>query len=149
MEKRESCRAIIFNEGKLVAMYREKNDRVYYTFPGGGKNEGESLEACVIREVEEEFGMNVKPIREVYHYEDEKTIQHFFLCDWLSGEFGSGVGEEFQLDRNKGVYIPMLIECKNLVNLPLMPPEIKDNLVKDLNKFGVNLDKGIKEIVVE
>ena len=44
MKKRESCRAIIFSEDKMVVMYREKNDRVYYTFPGGGINEGEDVE---------------------------------------------------------------------------------------------------------
>ena len=62
MEKRESCRAIIITNNKLVTMYREKDNRVYYTFPGGGVNEGEELIACVVREVEEEFGMVVKPI---------------------------------------------------------------------------------------
>ena len=149
MEKRESCRAIILDDEKMVAMYREKNDRVYYTFPGGGKNPDENLEECVVREVQEEFGMNVEPVREVYCYEDEKTIQHFFLCNWISGEFGSGVGEEFQADRNKGVYIPMLIDCNKIKDLPLMPPEVKDILVEDLEKFGFKLDQNIKEIVIE
>ena len=36
--KRNAVRAIIFVDDKIMSMYREKNDRIYYTFPGGGKN---------------------------------------------------------------------------------------------------------------
>ena len=134
MEKRESCRAIIITNNKLVTMYREKDNRVYYTFPGGGVNEGEELTACVVREVEEEFGMVVKPIKQVYTYENDKTIQHFFVCEWISGDFASGTGEEFQADRNKGVYIPTMLDLSIMANQPLMPPEVKDQLLKDYDK---------------
>lgn len=146
MEKRVSCRAIIFTDNKIVAMYREKNDRVYYTFPGGGKNDGETFEDCVKREVVEEFGINVNPIKLVYKYEDLKTIQYFYLCNWESGEFGTGEGEEFQVDRNKGIYIPVLIDTKELKNLPLMPPEVKNILIEDLSKHGESLDIVVKNI---
>ena len=44
MQKRVSCRAIIFNNERMVSMYREKSDRVYYTFPGGGMEENETEE---------------------------------------------------------------------------------------------------------
>lgn len=146
MDKRISCRAIIIDNNKIVSMYREKGDRVYYTFPGGGKNEGETLEECVVREVIEEFGMTVEPIRLVYVYEDAKSLQYFYLCKWVSGEFGSGEGEEYQPDRNKGVYIPMFIALDNLTNLPLMPPEVRDVLFEDFKTFGSNLSNEIKNI---
>lgn len=146
MDKRISCRAIIIDNNKIVSMYREKGDRVYYTFPGGGKNEGETLEECVVREVIEEFGMTVEPIRLVYVYEDAKSLQYFYLCKWVSGEFGSGEGEEYQPDRNKGAYIPMFIALDNLTNLPLMPPEVRDVLFEDFKTFGSNLSNKIKNI---
>lgn len=147
MEKRESCRAIIFKDGKMVAMYREKNDRKYYTFPGGGMDEGETIDECVVREVIEEFGITVKPIREVYTYEDHKTYQHFILCDWVSGELGTGEGEEFQGDEARGVYEPMLIEVENIPNLPLMPPEAASQVYEDYKSYGEGLDTdGVKSL---
>ena len=149
MKKRESCRAIIFSEDKMVVMYREKNDRVYYTFPGGGINEGEDVESCIIREVKEEFGIDVEPIKEVYLYENEKSIQHFFTCKWLSGELGSGEGEEFQGDQSRGIYIPMLVENERLSQIPLMPPEVAARLVTDLKIYGKELENEETKIIGE
>lgn len=139
MQKRVSCRAIIFNNERMVSMYREKSDRVYYTFPGGGMEENETEEECVVREVKEEFGIDVKPVKKVYIYEDEKTIQNFYLCDWLEGELGSGEGEEFQEDRNRGVYIPSLIYVDKIQDLPLMPPVVAKQLITDVKKYSYEL----------
>ena len=143
MKKRVSCRAIIFDNERMVSMYREKDDKVYYTFPGGGIDENETEEECVIREVKEEFGIDVKPVKKVYIYEDEKTIQNFYLCDWLEGKLGSGEGEEFQEDRNRGVYIPSLIYVDKIQDLPLMPPMVAEQLNKDLKKYGYKLSNEI------
>ena len=144
MEKRTSCRAIVIEDNALVTMYREKEDRVYYTFPGGGINEGESREECVKRECMEEFGITVEPIRQVYTYENEKTIQHFFICKWVDGELGSGEGEEFAPDRNRGIYVPTLMPLKEIGNLPLMPPEVAKALAEDLEKYGTELASGVR-----
>lgn len=143
MEKRKSCRAVVFIDGKLVTMKRIKDDRLYYTFAGGGLEDNETNESCVIRECLEEFGIEVKPIRHLYTYEDTKTIQYFYLCDYLYGSFGSGVGEEFMSVRNRGTYMPTLVDFKNIANIPLMPPEIAKAVVLD----GVNLYKDYKEDV--
>ena len=144
MEKRTSCRAIVIEDNALVTMYREKEDRVYYTFPGGGINEGESREECVKRECMEEFGITVEPIRQVYTYENDKTIQHFFICKWVDGELGSGEGEEFAPDRNRGIYVPTLMPLKEIGNLPLMPPEVAKALAEDLEKYGTELASGVR-----
>ena len=144
MAKRTSCRAIILEDNGLVTMYREKEDRVYYTFPGGGIDENETHEQCVIRECIEEFGITVEPIRHVYTYENEKTIQHFYLCNWVSGELGSGEGEEFAPDRNRGIYVPTMMPLKEISNLPLMPPEVAQALVEDIEKYGITLGTGVK-----
>ena len=63
MDKRISCRAIIINNGKMVSMYREKGDRVYYTFPGRGKKKDESMEGSVDRAVIEELEMTDEPTK--------------------------------------------------------------------------------------
>ena len=77
MAKRLRVGAIIIKDEKLVSMYRERNGRVYYTFPGGGAEEGESEQECVVREVYEEFGLIVTPVKKVYSYESEISVEYF------------------------------------------------------------------------
>ena len=148
-EKRARARAIIIHEGKMVSMYRERQDRVFYTFPGGGMEGTETEEECVKREVFEEFCLIVKPIKKVYTYENKNSIEHFYIADWLSGEFGSGEGEEFEENRNNGVYIPKLIEISDIPNIPLMPPEVASAFYDDYTKNGKDLRNDVKFIVGE
>ena len=136
--KRISCRAIIIENDTMVSMYRELKDRIFYTFPGGGLEENETEEECVKREVLEEFGLNVEPVKKVYTYESERSIEHFYLCNVVGGEFGKGAGEEFH-NNNNGVYKPTKIKLKEIKNLPLMPPEVAKALILDYKNFGKNL----------
>ena len=147
--KRKRSRAIIVKNNKLVSMYREFDDRVFYVFPGGGMEGNESEEECVIREVYEEFGITVKPIKKVYVYETEKSIEYFYLCDWISGKFGTGAGEEFDVNSNKeGVYIPKLIDISSIPNLPLMPKEVASSFYEDYTNNGISLRQDVKHVLV-
>jgi ADP-ribose pyrophosphatase YjhB (NUDIX family) len=146
--KRQSCRAIIFKDNKLVVMYREKAGRVYFTFPGGGLEQGETLTDCVVRECKEEFGIDIKPIKQVYTYENQKTLQHFFLCKWIGGEFGTGQGEEFEV-AGTDIYIPSFMPVDKMQNLPLMPPEVAHVLAQDINQYGYKLSPTPKVVVAK
>ena len=147
--KRKRSRAIIINDNKMMSMYREFDDRVFYVFPGGGMEGNETEVECVIREVYEEFGITVKPIKKVYVYENEKSIEYFYLCEWCAGEFATGKGEEYDVNANKeGVYIPKLIEISNIPNLPLMPNEVASSFYEDYTKNGITLRDDVKHIIV-
>lgn len=147
--KRKRARGIIFYNDKLVVMYREFDNRVFYVFPGGGMEGNETEEECVIREVYEEFGMNVKPVKKVYVYETEKSIEYFYLCEWIDGEFATGKGEEYDPNANKqGVYIPKLIEISNIPNIPLMPSEVASSSYEDYTNNGKTLRDDVKHIIV-
>jgi 8-oxo-dGTP pyrophosphatase MutT (NUDIX family) len=146
MEKRVRCRAIVIINDKIVAMYRERDGRIFYTFPGGGLEGTESELDCVKREVVEEFGMQVEPIKKVYAYENEISVEYFYVAKHISGEFGSGVGEEFQPDRNRGVYIPTLLSIKDIPNTPLMPPEVAEAFYSDYNKNGESVRNDVLTI---
>ena len=148
-EKRIRARAIIMYEGKLVSMYRERQGRIFYTFPGGGMEENETEDECVKREVLEEFGIIVKPLKKVYTYENKNSIEHFYVAEWISGEFGSGEGEEFQENRNNDVYIPKFIEISDIPNLPLMPPEVASAFCEDYTKNEKELRNDVKSIIGE
>ena len=56
--RRPSVRGIIVSDGCIAMMHSLKYD--YYKLPGGGIEEGESLEDTLVREVREESGLVVK-----------------------------------------------------------------------------------------
>ncbi len=84
---RVSCRALVLDKNKLLFSYEAKKD--VYMSPGGGFEENETLEECCAREVQEETGFVVRPIRKllvVNEYSFETLyISHYFLCE-LCGE---------------------------------------------------------------
>jgi 8-oxo-dGTP pyrophosphatase MutT (NUDIX family) len=59
---RNAVRAIIIKDNKILMAHLEKTDE--YKFPGGGKEENETMEDALKREVLEEVGYNVKKIKE-------------------------------------------------------------------------------------
>lgn len=132
MNKRISARAIIIENEKIFLMFRRKNGRSFYAFPGGKKENGESLEECVVRELEEELGILVKPQRLVYEYNTPSSKQYFFLCDYVDGIFGTGKGEEFDKDPATNYYEPRQEYLKKINNLELKPEEVKLQLLSDL-----------------
>jgi len=147
--KRMRARAIIIYEDKIVSMYREREGRIFYTFPGGGSEGDETEEECVKREVFEEFGIVVKPLKKVYICENQISIGHYFLCEWVSGEFGTGEGEEYQKGQTNGVYKPTMIKIADIPNLPLMPPEVAGVFYDDYMKNGQELRNDVKFILGE
>ena len=77
------CRGIVIKDSRILISHEVNTG--YYSIPGGGLEESETLEECCAREVREETGYIVKP---VYHfltinayYKDRKNISHYFLCD--------------------------------------------------------------------
>lgn len=84
--------AIIRRKGQLLIAQRKPDDHLggYWEFPGGKKCEGETLEACLVREVQEELGILIAPVRllkKTAHPFPERILAlHFYLCDWKSGE---------------------------------------------------------------
>ena len=132
--KKQRARAIIFFDNQIATMYREREGRIFYSLPGGGLEGNESEQEGVVREVYEEFGIVVEPIKKVYIYEYTTGEEHFYICKYISGEFGSGEGEEFGPEKNNGLYKPTKINIKDIPTLPLMPPEVAQALYEDYSK---------------
>ena len=84
MNKRISSRAIIIENNKLLTFFRRKNKdgkiKEYYSLPGGGQEKGETLEENVIRELKEEFNVDIKIIDYLGKKESDNYIEHFFYC---------------------------------------------------------------------
>lgn len=142
--ERTRVAGIIFIDGGIALMHRvgvikRKDIQEYYTFPGGGLEEGETLEEGTIREIKEEFGIDVKVVKKLYELESKRFNQkeYFFLCEYVSGKFGTGQGPEFSNNPkyiDSGKYLPEIIKKEEIKNIPLLPPEIKDKLIMDLEK---------------
>ena len=68
-----------------VGVIKRKDYQEYYTFPGGGLDENETLEQGVIREIKEEFGIDVEVVKKLYEMNSEKFNQkeYFFLCKYV------------------------------------------------------------------
>ena len=139
--KRIRVAGIIPMENGYALMHREnvKNHPIgnYYTIPGGGLEEGETVEEGTIREIKEEFGIDVKVIKQLYYIEKEEMDEYFFLCEYISGKFGTGVGPEFSGDpkyKDRGTYTPEIIAKQEIKNIMLLPPTIKEKMVKDIEE---------------
>ena len=108
---------VLIEDNKVALIERHRAGLDYFVFPGGGVDEGESMEHGAIREAMEELGIEVsikQKIAEIYFGPASKHV--YFLVERVSGEFGSGTGEEFTDSDpdhpEEGIYIPvwMLIE---------------------------------------
>lgn len=121
--KRVSARAIIIKGEKIVLMYRKKQEREYYVFPGGGIQKGETLEQAVVREVWEEASLEVDSPVFLYKYEDDESEQHFFLCQYVSGELRLGKGEENEkmIEDPSNIYKPGWYTLDEMYRLPIYP----------------------------
>lgn len=108
MEKRVSSRGIVIEDGNVYAMFRRriKDDgtiKEYYVIPGGGINENETLEENVIREMKEEFSVDVKIKGYLGKDESDETIAHFFSCSITNGTPKLG-GEELERCTEQNYY---------------------------------------------
>ena len=81
--ERVAWRGVVIREGQLLLTYEVNTDQWF--LPGGGLEEGESLETCVMRELAEETGYAVMPQERVLtiheYYEQWRFVSHYFLCE--------------------------------------------------------------------
>ena len=141
MERTRVAGIIFINDGialmHRVGVLKRSDYQEYYTFPGGGLEEGETLEQGTIREIKEEFGIDVEVVKKLYELESKKFNQkeYFFLCEYIGRKFRTGEGPEFSNNPkyiDSGKYLPEIIKKEDVKNIPLLPPEIKEKLVEDI-----------------
>jgi len=83
--------AVIRSKGKILITRRRKQDHLggYWEFPGGKRLGGESLGACLEREIWEELGIRVKPVRFLrridYRYPEKRVSLYFYECQFMEG----------------------------------------------------------------
>ncbi|WP_332635047.1 NUDIX hydrolase [Halalkalibacter flavus] len=106
--------AILLDNNKIVLIKRNRNGQVYYVFPGGGIEKGETPEIAAKREALEELSVQIN-VNDCFDIVEYNGTQYFFLADIVAGKIGTGVGEEFtDTNRNRGTYEPMWMEIEKL-----------------------------------
>jgi 8-oxo-dGTP diphosphatase len=129
---RNSAKALIIKDGKMLASKINDNGDIFYIMPGGGQDTDELLQDTVKRECEEELGIEVEPkslefIVEGLRGESFHRVDLVFLCDYI-GEIENAKIHE---DKNQIGFEWLSIE--NLMNEPLYPSKLRSQIIRLFN----------------
>ena len=80
--------ALILNNEKQILLTKSHKQKNRYTIPGGHVELGETIEKALKREVKEEVGLDIKPVRflitqEAIFSEEFHKPKHFIFIDYL------------------------------------------------------------------
>lgn len=125
---RNSAKALIIKEGKVLAIKLDDNGDVFYIMPGGGQESEEQLSDAVYREVAEELGIEIIPqelvfVIESVHGERFHRVDLVFLCEYV-GEILDAV---LHGDTNQTGYDWLDIET--LISQPLYPSKLRRQII--------------------
>jgi 8-oxo-dGTP pyrophosphatase MutT (NUDIX family) len=128
---RQRSGIILIEDNKLALIERHRAGKHYFAFPGGGVDEGETPEQAAIREAEEELGILVEIKQKVAEVVFNGNTQYYFLAEKISGEFGSGTGEEFdEYNPVYGTYLPLWLPLADILTHNVLPRELADLVVR-------------------
>ncbi len=111
MKRTHIVAAIIFNQDKSQVFITKRPDHVhkggFWEFPGGKVEAGESVEQAIIRELNEEIGIEVTAQQRFEYFEfdySDKALVFDFIC--VTGFDGQPFGREGQ--HGEWVNLPQL-----------------------------------------
>jgi 8-oxo-dGTP diphosphatase len=89
MKLRNSAKAILIHEGKLLVTTYKDKEGVYHLLPGGGQRIGETLDCTLKRECREETGIEVEVndiwfIRECFMEKAIHRVEFMYDCSLVS-----------------------------------------------------------------
>jgi len=80
---RIGSRGVIVKGDKILLSHETVSG--WWLIPGGGMEEGETPEECLIREINEETGLIVRPQEEFLilheYYEEYRYTSHYYVCE--------------------------------------------------------------------
>lgn len=148
MKRTRAC-AITVKEDKVCLLWRKVNGNAYFVFPGGGKENNETVEEAVAREAFEESSLVVKAEKLLYKLTDENSEHYFFLCSYVSGEPKLGNGNEFFEASESNQFEPMWKNVSELKTLTIFPLEIRDWLIEDIKDNFIQTPRELNCLVSE
>ena len=145
--KNSRAAAIIIHNGSLLLMYRKKDNKTYYAFPGGTVEPSEKPEETVLREVYEETSLQVNLGKLLYHIQiiDGQTSkdEYFYLCEYVAGvpKIQPCSIEQQRMQKGDNYYELQWVKLSDIEKLLVYPLEIRDWLVQDLKTGFKNKKK--------
>ena len=132
---------VLIHDNKVALIERHRAGLYYFVFPGGGVDEGESVEQAAVREAMEELGVEVAIKQKVAEVQvGQNSRQIYFLAEQSGGEFGTGVGEEYTdsdpEDPEEGIYSPIWVPIAELPHYQNVYPADVAKLVAKSVKEG-------------
>jgi 8-oxo-dGTP pyrophosphatase MutT (NUDIX family) len=134
---RRAARALLLDGDALVLLRRTVPGRaVYWTTPGGKIEPTDaSREAALRRELDEELGATVGPVRQVFACAEQGPELHrintFYVCRLVAMDLSRRHGPEFD-DAAKGRYDVDLVPCTPAGLEPLdLVPEMLSTYLRD------------------
>lgn len=129
---------LLWRDGRVLITKRPKGKHLagLWEFPGGKQERGETLEACLEREMEEELGIEVRAEKHLYtihhEYEDRMISLHLFLCTHLEGVLKSLDFQEIKW-----------VSPEDLPQYRFPPPDLK--IIDTLQNWSPHDDKGSRD----
>lgn len=93
--------AVIFHKEFILATRRSRGMHLAgkWEFPGGKIEKGETPDACIVREIQEELGIVVRPLEQLksveHHYPDKSIRLIPFLCEIVDGDISLAEHDKF------------------------------------------------------
>ena len=123
-------RAIVIKDNKLLVIKIEYNNgKVHYLLPGGTVDEGETIKMAVVREVLEEYAINVKPSKYLgkLYYKvamelngekfNSRVIDYYYICEFLSSADGTDFGIDGEFTKKDRKYTKTTLSIDDLLNI--------------------------------
>ncbi|WP_145326039.1 NUDIX domain-containing protein [Paenibacillus xylanexedens] len=128
---RNSAKALIIKDGRMLAIRQEDNGDVIYILPGGSQNAGETLTDAVKREVAAEVGVEVEPLSLEFVIEGVygaalHRVDFVFLSEYIG--LVDNDNSILPSDENQVEY--EWLEIKNLIQQPLLPSKLRKQIVR-------------------
>ena len=115
--------AIIVRDGSVALIERRVGTELYYLFPGGAVEDGETPEKACRREAFEELGLVIEVDRLLAEVFFQGKSQHYFLANIVGGTFGTGSGADVRglTPPEQGTYTPIWMALKEVPRRPVYP----------------------------
>ena len=132
-------RAVIVHEGRLLTYVLNDGERQpFHTLLGGHFKLGETVTSAIVRELEEEVGLAVAPVKLLYivenyfarHVQKLHEIGFYFLCAPVQPVTG-GFLSQLKPDEEE-LISPELVDPKDLPSLNFQPEPLRALLAKDI-----------------
>lgn len=136
---KRSIRGVIFHNSRILLIKRIKKGHNYYVVPGGHVEMDENDWETCVRELKEETGLKVKPIKKFFVTQSKRHKNVFYFCRILHKKktidpkklpIVKLIGEEKDRLSKDNYYEPVWIDVEKINSLRIYPKQIKPILIK-------------------